>query len=128
MRTIEEFIDNLSNDDIDLIDKLDNLHGHGQISDEVYKLASEKDNFETIEHYIREILQDDIGNSGLAEAYIDFITEETENLYEQEVIDKVDDFTGGLYNCDELYLYAIADALDIDMDALEIYENESEDD
>lgn len=124
MKTIEEFIDNLSYDDIDLIDKLDNLHGHGQISDTVYDLCNDEDTFEIIEHYIREILQDDIGDTELAKEYIEFIVEETESLYEQELIDEADDFTGGLYNCDDLYLYAIADALDLDMDDLEDYESE----
>lgn len=127
MRTIEKFIENLSNEDIDLVDKLDNLNGAGQISDKVYDLASEKDNFETIEHYVREILQDDIGDTEMAEEYIEFIVAETESLYEQGLIDEVDDFTGGLYNCDDLYLYAIADVLDMDMSELEDY-GESEDD
>lgn len=128
MRTVKEFIENLSNNDIDLVDKLDNLCGHGQISDKVYELASEKDNFETIEHFVREILQDDIGDTELAEEYIDFIVDETESLYEQGLIDEADDFTGGLYNCDDLYLYAIADVLDIGMDELETYGDDEEDD
>ena len=126
MRTIEEFIKNLTSDDIDLIDKLDNLYGHGQISETVYDLASEERTFDIIEHYIDEILSDDIGDPELAEEYIEFIIEETENLYEQGFIDEADDFTGGLYNCDSLYLYAIADALDLDMDMLETYEGEEE--
>lgn len=129
MRTVKEFIENLSNEDIDLVDKLDNLDGAGQISDKVYELASEKDNFETIEHFVREILQDDIGDTELAEEYIEFIVDETESLYEQGLIDEADDFTGGLYNCDDLYLYAIADALDLDMDELKYYgDDESEED
>lgn len=126
MRTIEDFIDNLSNDDIDLIDKLCNLHEASQINDKVYKMCQDEDTFEIIEHYVREILQDDIGDSELAEKYIDFIVEETESLYEQELIDEADDFTGGLYNCDYLYLYAIADALDIDMNDLEDYDESEE--
>ena len=129
MRTIEDFIENLSNDDIDLIDKLCNLNEAGQISDEVYELCQEKDTFEIIEHYIKEILRDDIGYTELAEEYIDFIVAETESLYEQGLIDETDDFTGGLYNCDDLYLYAISDALDIDMDDLETYgDDEREED
>lgn len=128
MRTVKEFIENLSNEDIDLVDKLDNLNGAGQISETVYKLASEKDNFETIEHYVREILQDDIGDTELAEEYIEFIVDETESLYEQGLIDEADDFTGGLYNCDDLYLYAIADVLDIGIDELETYGDDEEDD
>ena len=126
MRTIEEFIENLSNEDIDLIDKLDNLCGHGQISDTVYRLANEERIFEIIESYVREILIDDIGDTELAEEYIDFIVEETQKLYEEELIPNKDDFSSGLYNCDDIYLYSIADALDLDMDDLETYESEDE--
>ena len=115
MRNINEFISNLTNDDIDLIDKLNNLYGHGQISEEDYEFALKKENFEIIEDFIREILQDDIGDTKLAKKYITFIMEETENLYEQGFCLK-DDFTAGLYNCDNLYLYAIEDVLDTEID------------
>lgn len=121
MKTIKDFIDNLGSYDIDLIDKLDNLCGHGQISETVYYSASKKDNFESIEDYIREILQDQVGDSALAKEYIAFIIEETESLYGQGLSEK-DDFTSGLYNCDDIYLYAIADVLDLDISDLECYE------
>lgn len=128
MRTIEEFIKNLSNDDIDLIDKLDNLCGHAQISETVFDLASENDNFKAIESCVREMLQDELEDVE-SDEYIEFIVDETESLYEQSLIDEADDFTGGLYNCDDLYLCAISDVLDIDMDELEYYgEEESEED
>ena len=126
MRTIKEFIENLSNEDIDLIDKLINLHDGWQISESVYKLASEKRTFEIIEDYIKEILIDDIGDTELAEKYINFIVEETQRLYEGEITPNADDFSSGLYNCDDIYLYAIADALDLDMYILETYESEDE--
>ena len=128
MRTIEEFIKNLSKEDIDLIDKLDNLNGHAQISDTVCRLASEERTFDIIEHYIDEILSDDIGESSLPQESIDFIIEETQRLYEEGLINEPDDFSSGLYNCDEIYLYAIADALDLDMDELEYYGEEEDDD
>ena len=115
MRTIEEFIKNLSKEDIDLADKLDNLYGHGQISETVYILASRTRTFDIIESYIEEILIDDIGDTRLAEEYVNFIVEETQRLYEDKLILKEDDFSSGLYNCDDIYLYAIADALDLDM-------------
>ena len=123
MRTIEEFIANLTNDDIDLFDKLDNLCGHGQISDTVYHMALEDDNFAIIENFIKEILQD-VWQLPLTERCIDFIVEETKNLYDQELIYDIDDFTGGLYNCDEIYLYAISDALFLEMDELDYYTEE----
>jgi len=118
MKTIQEFIENLNNENIDLIDKLENLSASAQISEVVCNLCQEKDNFESVEDYIREILQGQVGNSELTDEYIDFIVEETENLYEQGLIDESDDFTGGLYNCDDLYLYAIADVLNRDIDEL----------
>ena len=124
MKTIIEFINDLSSNDIDLYNKLDNLCGHGQISDTVYKLCQDEETFDIIEHYVREILQDDIGDTELAEEYINFIIEETESLYEQELINEADDFASGLYNCDDLFLYAIADALDIYMNDLETYTEE----
>ena len=126
MKTIKDFIKNLSKEDIDLTDKLDNLYGHGQISETVYIRASRTRTFENIENYIEEILIDDIGDMKLAGEYINFIVEETQRLYEEKLILNADDFTAGLYNCDELYLYAIADALDLDMDMLENYESEDE--
>lgn len=127
MRTIEKFIYNLDSSDIHLVDKLDNLCGHGQISEDVCEMARYYDTFLDIQDYIKEILQDDIGNTKLAEKYIKFIVDETESLYEQGLIDEPDDFTGGLYNCDDLYLYAIADVLDIDIDDLECYGEEEDD-
>ena len=126
MKTIKDFIKNLSKEDIDLTDKLDNLYGHGQISETVYIRASRTRTFENIENYIEEILIDDIGDTELAEKYINFIVDETQRLYEEGLILNEDDFASGLYNCDEIYLYAIADALDLDMYMLETYESEDE--
>ena len=126
MKTIKEFIENLSKEDIGLADKLDNLYGHGQISETVYIRASKTRTFEIIESYIEEILIDDIGDTKLAEEYINFIVEETQRLYEEKLILKEDDFSSGLYNCDNIYLYAIADALDLDMWQLETYESEED--
>lgn len=124
MKTITDFIANLSDYDIDLTDKLENLREAGQISKTVYKLVHTRDNFETIEHFIREILQDDIGDTDLTTEYIKFICDETKLLYEEDLIGRADDFSSGLYNCDDIYLYAIADVLDIDMSELEYYESE----
>ena len=125
METITEFIENLSITDIDLVDKLANLYDAGQISDKVYEVASEYESFRNIEDYIMEMLQDEIGNSKLTKQYIGFIEKETQVLYEDSHIDYMN-FTGGLYNCDDIYLYAIADVLDLDMDKLEDYEESEE--
>lgn len=117
MKTIKEFIKNLTDNDIDLIDKLDNLSGHGQISDYANKLMQEKENFESANEYIKEILHGE-SHEDLTKEYINFIVKETNNLYEQELCEK-DDFTAGLYNCDDLYLLVIADVLDCDFYDLE---------
>jgi hypothetical protein len=122
MKTIKEFIKNLTDDDIDLIDKLDNLCGHEQISDYAYELMKEKQNFEDANEYIKEILHGE-AHEDLTEKYIYFVVEETNNLCEGGFCKK-DDFTAGLYNCDDLYLYAIADVLGVDVDDLETYERE----
>ena len=117
MKKVKEFLLNMNNDDIDLIDKLDNLHGHGQISDYVGKLMQEEEKFEIANDYIKEILYGE-AHEDLTGKYIDFIVEETNNLYEQGLCEK-DDFSSGLYNCDELYLLVIADVLDCDFYNLE---------
>lgn len=125
MITLREFIDNLSDYDIDLTDKLVNLHDAGQISDTVYKLCKRKENFESIEYFIRRILQDDVDETELTEEYIHFIDDETRVLYEGTLIDRADDYSAGLYNCDEVYLYAISDVLFLEMDELDYYESEA---
>lgn len=122
MRTIEEFIDNLTSEDVDLYDKLDNLCGHAQITDTIYKMASVQAYFELIEDNVIEMLQDSM-TCPRRDKYIAFIKEETQSLFEQNLINEEDDFTSGLYNCDSLYLYAISRALDIDMEDLDTYED-----
>lgn len=122
MTSIKDFIADLSNDDIDLFDKLDNLCGHGQISDTVYDLALQEYNFPIIEHYVKELLHKNMGNEKMVDDWISFIKEETKYLYDQELIYDIDDYTSGLYNCDDLYLYAIAEALELDLDELSYYE------
>jgi hypothetical protein len=112
---INDFINNLTNNDIDLIDKLDNLSS--QISEYAYELMEEEENFENANEYIKEILRGE-AMEDLTEEYIDFIVEETNNLYEEGLCEK-DEFSAGLYNCDELYLLVIADVLDCDVDDLE---------
>ena len=103
---ITDFIDNLTKDDVDLIDKLDNLNGHEQISEEDYELASEETNFKDIEEFVIEILQN---GDDLSDQYINFIVNETQRLYEEDLCRK-DDFTAGyitvmIYICSQLKIY-----------------------
>lgn len=113
--SIKNFIKNLTNDDIDLINKLDNLFG--KISEYAYELMKEKNNFENANEYIKEILWGE-AYEDRTEEFIDFIIEQTNELYEQGFCNK-DDYWARLYDCDELYLLVIADVLDCDYDDLE---------
>ena len=123
MTKIEKFINCLTSEDIDLIDKLINLCDGCQISEYVFNLANERENFVDIEDYIKEILQNEVGNSDLSKKYVDSVISETRSLYVQELIDDKYDFASGLYNCDDLYLFAIADVLDLDMSELKTDNN-----
>lgn len=117
---VKTFIKNLDSNDIDLVDKLDNLSGSGDISEDVCELAEE--HMKDIENHIKAILQNQTDEPELTERYIQFIEEETSDLYEQGLINEADDYTGGLYNCDGLYLRAISQVLRIDRSELADYE------
>lgn len=92
----------LSSDDIDLVDKLSNMCNN-EINEELFVLIDENESkyYPRIEKYIKEYIMD----------YKDFIITETQSLYNQQLIDSNEDWTSGLYNCDEIYVRAIADAL-----------------
>ena len=122
MKDIKDFIADLNTDNIDLFDKLENLCEQGLISDTVYDLSLQEYNFPIIEHYIKELLHDNMGNSRLVEDWIHFIKAETKRLFDQEEIYIFDDFASGLFNCDDVYLYAIAETLQLDVDELATYE------
>lgn len=104
---IDDFIYNLTEADVDLVNKLDNLVGHCQINDEDFKLASNEGNFKEICEFVIEVLQN---GDKVSEGYIDFIVDETRYLYEAGFCEE-NDFSSGLYNCDGLYLYAIDEIL-----------------
>lgn len=93
---------NLSSDDIDLVDKLSNMC-ENEISEELFELIdkNEQKYYPRIEEYIKKNIN----------RYVDFIITETYALYNQELIDSNDDWSSGLYNCDEIYVRAIANAL-----------------
>ena len=99
--------DYVEREDIDLLNKLDNLCGHGQISNRVFEVCNKKEMFEEIEQFIWEIITGDTGdeNLSLAENYIGLECE-------YEAKDERDLWSARLYNNDELYMYAIEDVLD----------------
>lgn len=92
----------LSSEDIDLVDKLDNMCNN-EINEELYDLVNKNESqyYPRIEKYIKEHIMD----------YKDFIITETYALYNQELTDSNENWTWGLYNCDEIYVRAIADSL-----------------
>lgn len=99
----KEFVQNITKEDVDLINKLDNMCG-SEINDELFEeLSNDKEKFSAIEQFVMEHVEE----------YEDFIVDETKSLYEQEFIDEEDDYTGGLYNCDEIYMRAILNALGV---------------
>lgn len=103
VKTFKKFANNLTSDDIDLIDKLDNMDGCEITGELAEMIKGHKPLFVTIEEYIKMHINE----------YEDFIVEETESLYEQELIQDEYDFASGLYNCDEIYVRAILKALGI---------------
>lgn len=101
---IKEWINNITSEDIDLIDKLENMCNN-EINEELFDLIDSNTNkyYPRIEKYIKE----HIGY------YVDFIVTETQSLYNQDLINHHEDWSSGLYNCDQIYVRAISYALGI---------------
>ena len=105
MKDIKEFLLNLSDEDIDIVNKLDNMCG-SEINDELYNRLSKDESVqnkicENIRYLVREDLDD----------VADFVLDETKYLYEYELIESEDDYSAGLYNMDGLYSLAIEMAI-----------------
>lgn len=99
----ELWYENISSDDIDLINKLVDNICDSEISAELVGLIkNNKDKyFPRIEKYIKEHIID----------YVWFIKSEVCNLWKEGLVSDICDYSSGLYNCDEIYVRAIADAL-----------------
>lgn len=97
MRTFREFVENITREEVDLIDKLNNMCDC-EITDELAEIInSNNELYVKIEDFvIKHVVE-----------YEDFIISETEKLYAQELIHEKDDYASGLYNCDEIYVRAI---------------------
>lgn len=104
-KKFEKWCNHLSSDDIDLVDKLDNMCG-SEISEEVVKTINNDKSryYPRIESYIK---------NHVAE-YKGFVVNETMKLFNEELITSVDDYSSGLYNCDEIYARAIHAAVNKD--------------
>ena len=94
-------------DNTDLYNKLDNLCGHAQITDEGYEKCVKQVHYDAICDWISNNIQN----------YVTEIMYCYNQLSEWNNKDSYDaDFfsTGAIYNCDELYLDAIADVVGIE--------------
>lgn len=99
--TVEKYLNNVPQIDIDVKNKLWNLHDSGQIKYDPQIIDDENGTLVSlIENYVMEH----------AIEYIDFIREETEIICESDCCEK-DDWACGMWNCDELYIKAIENAL-----------------
>ena len=92
--------------DIDLIDKLDNMYC-SEISEEIFEKCMEKETFKKIEEKVWELMNDRNSEFSKAEFY-DGLFDEDESEDEHYV------WTSCLYNCDLLYMTAIAHVLDLE--------------
>lgn len=109
--TLASFLKNLTDEQIDLQNKINNLSESGEL-DMLFEgtTYSESDLMDDeavfwINKYIKEYVKD----------FKDFIREETEMVFNSGCCKK-NDWTAGLYNCDKLYMDAIANTLDINRD------------
>lgn len=93
--------------DIDLVDKLDNMHC-SEISEEIFEKCMKKEIFKKIEEKVWELMNSKNSKFSKAEFY--------DGLYdEDESGDEHDIWSGCLYNCDLLYMTAIAHVLGLEV-------------
>ena len=99
--------DYVTYEDIDLIDKLDNMYC-SEISEEIFKKCMEKDTLKKIEEKVWELMNDK--DSKFSKVYF------YDGLYgEDESEDERDTLSACLYNCDLLYMTAIAYVLGLEI-------------
>lgn len=97
----------LTYEDIDLIDKLDNMYC-SEISEEIFKQCMEKQTFKKIEEKVWELMNNKDSEFSRAEFY--------EGLFDgDESEDEHYIWSACLYNCDLLYMTAIAHVLGLEI-------------
>jgi hypothetical protein len=95
----------VTREDVDLIDKLSNMYG-SEISDEIYTQCMDEKNFEAIEDRIWKLMSSKKSKFSEAEFY--------EGLADEyEAVDECDKWSACVYNCDLLYMTAIAYVLQL---------------
>ena len=94
-------------EDIDLIDKLDNMYC-SEISEEIFAKCMEKETFKKIEEKVWELMNDRNSEFSKAEFY--------DGLFDgDETEDEHYIWISCVYNCDLLYMTAIAYVLGLEM-------------
>lgn len=93
--------------DIDLIDKLDNMC-NSEISEEIFEACMENDTFKKIEGKVWELVNDRDSDFSKAEFYEDLF--DGDDSDDEHYI-----WSSCLYNCDLLYMTAIAHVLGLEV-------------
>lgn len=105
-RTIGDWRSNLTREDIDLIDKIENLSEGDMIDNTIYEELKINDSFfREVEESIISLLSDK--SSSVAWYYLDAIENNATELYDMRLTEDMYDYSSGLYNCDELYVSII---------------------
>lgn len=93
--------------DIDLVDKLDNMYC-SEISEEIFEKCMDKEIFKKIEEKAWELMNDKDSKFSKAEFY-DGLSDDDESEDEHDM------WSSCLYNCDLLYMTAIAYVLNLEI-------------
>lgn len=102
-RGTKNIADFLTKDDVDLIDKLNNMY-ESEISEEIYEKCNEPEFFSKIEEEVWNLMKNPEEKFHNSDFYVGL-----EGEYEAE--DEHDLWSARLYNCDLIYMVAIATVL-----------------
>ena len=102
-RGTKNITDFLTKDDVDLIDKLNNMY-ESEISEEIYEKCNEPEFFSKIEEEVWNLMKNPEEKFHNSDFYVGL-----EGEYEAE--DEHDLWSARLYNCDLIYMVAIAAVL-----------------
>lgn len=102
-RGTKNIADFLTKDDVDLIDKLNNMY-ESEISEEIYEKCNEPEFFSKIEEEVWNLMKNPEEKFHNSDFYVGL-----EGEYEAE--DEHDLWSARLYNCDLIYMVAIAAVL-----------------
>lgn len=111
LRDVSKFLLKLSDEDIDLENKLDNMEGCEICNRVLYK-------FLTSDSEIQELIRARLKWKAklFTDTIAEFVLDETEKLFSDGVISSDDDYASGFYNMDKLYVTAIKEVLNLEYD------------